>query len=269
MQNLPQSPPSTPGQPFSGQDYFSARVFDSAVAAVDYTQAPSRLTMNRRSIVPPRSVDVSIVERYIPPPSTHEFEGLFDLPGTSLLVDRLVELNPQHGSLVFIYPTKTGGRTFANKHLGPILDPLLRSIVVVGEFSSDLSTSLGRLVAAPELPHFTTVERNLRQLCHRLSSTACATQLFHGAQASFSLDYAKKHLTHLPREQWSPWFEKQEKPRMRQDIEGYWRRARRIPTTTKTALLEEVLDGLKKQEYPEEEPTDKIEIGVYIVVRRA
>jgi hypothetical protein len=35
-------------------------------------------------------------------------------------VDRLVELSHNNGSLAFIYPTKTGAKTFTNQSFGPI-----------------------------------------------------------------------------------------------------------------------------------------------------
>jgi hypothetical protein len=44
-----------------------------------------------------------VVERYIPPTSTTEFEELFSSTGRPFLGGRLIELSTKHGTLFFIY----------------------------------------------------------------------------------------------------------------------------------------------------------------------
>ena len=127
LADLPTSPPNTPGPPIGGDDYFTQKVFDSAVAISDYQNEASSLPKSPRSVVPPSSINVSIVERYIPPSSSNEFVNMFDPNGPSILIDRLVELSPNNGSLAFIYPTRTGALTFMKNYLHPILDPILNT----------------------------------------------------------------------------------------------------------------------------------------------
>ena len=43
LQDLPRSPPSTPGPAIGGEDYFTEKVFDSAVSIADYQQDLSEL----------------------------------------------------------------------------------------------------------------------------------------------------------------------------------------------------------------------------------
>ena len=49
LADLPTSPPNTPGQPISGEDYFTQKVFDSAVPVSDYQEELSSLP---RSLLP-------------------------------------------------------------------------------------------------------------------------------------------------------------------------------------------------------------------------
>ena len=148
LADLPTSPPSTPGPPIGGDDYFTSKIFDSAVQVLDYGGNLKSLPQSPRPVVPPASVDVSIVERYIPPTNKNEFADMFSTRGPSLLVDRLVELSPDNGTLFLIYPTKLGAKTFTEDYLSPLLDPILRSMVVVGGFSSQLGQELGKMEAA-------------------------------------------------------------------------------------------------------------------------
>lgn len=111
LSDLPKSPPSTPGPVVGGEEYFTSKVFDSAVAIPDYQLDSKLLPPSPRPVVPPGSINVSIVERYIPPTNTNEYAEMFAFKGRSLLHDRLVELSPDNGTLLFIYPTRQGGRT--------------------------------------------------------------------------------------------------------------------------------------------------------------
>ncbi|OCL11907.1 hypothetical protein AOQ84DRAFT_286265, partial [Glonium stellatum] len=170
LADLPTSPPGTPGPAIGGDDYFTSKVFDSAVPVSDYQGDSTLLPPSPRPVVVPLTVDVSIVERYIPPTNRHEFADLFTTTGrSSLLLDRLIELSPNNGALLFIYPTRAGARTFMNDYLGPVLDPLLRAMAVVHELSADLGTSLGAMPAADLLPDFRALRARLEAFCARLS----------------------------------------------------------------------------------------------------
>ncbi|KAI9690200.1 MAG: hypothetical protein M1822_009161 [Bathelium mastoideum] len=195
LSDLPTSPPATPAAPLTGNDYFSSKVFDSAVSIVDY-QLERSVPSSPHPAVSPGSLDFSICERYIPPSSVHEFRHMFhplspssaaaagtgNSTGTgtstgtggtsSLLVDRLVELSPRGGRLLFIYPTRAGARTFTTQHLAPILDPIIRSMNVLYHFSHSLQAQLGQMPAAAELLDYDALAANVRQLCAHLSSAS-------------------------------------------------------------------------------------------------
>lgn len=278
--DLPISPPSTPGIPYSGGDYFTTKVFDQAIPAFDFERSVSALQPQAYSslLAPPGSLDFVLVERFIPPPSSNEFSNLFNIKGPSLIVDRLVELSNDNGCLVFIYPTKTGAQTFLQDYLCPIIDPILRAMVVVNGFSADLAATLGRVDAVSELHEFEQLHENLESLCRKLSTGgdssgngegAAQQQCLYGASATFTLAYAAKHEVALDGSVWADWWVKQEKPRVRTVIGRYFRQARRLPMDAEIMpikLIQEVLDGVTA-EAPRRLPAKGVEVGVFIVRR--
>ncbi|KAF4301482.1 hypothetical protein GTA08_BOTSDO06802 [Botryosphaeria dothidea] len=270
MADLPTSPPSTPGPPVGGDDYFTMKVFDSAVQVTDY-EGEVKAARSPRPVVPPGSVDVSIVERYIPPTSASEFAGLYSTSGSrSLLLDRLAELSPDHGTLLFIYPTRTGGRTFMNSYLGPVLDPILRSMHVVHDLSADLGSSLGHMAAVEHLHEFEEMQRRLDTFLHQLNSGKTSERFKLGG-SNFQIVYAKKQEARLARNVWaSDWWIKQEKPRVRSAVSKYFRLAHKLPPEDQvmpTNLIQEVLDGVAKKPYEFGEPKKGVEVGVFVVRR--
>jgi len=286
--DLPSSPPSTPGIPLSGGDYFTTKVFDQAIPAFDFERDVSAPQSRAHSnlLAPPGSVDFVLVERFIPPPSSNEFANLFNLKGPSLIVDRLVELSNDNGCLVFIYPTKLGAQTFMQDYLCPIIDPMLRAMVVVNGFSSDLAATLGRMDAVSELQEFAQLHENMNSVCRRLSTGGggggggggsggdsdendAARQCLHGASATFTLAYAAKHEVALDGGVWADWWVKQEKPRVRSVIGRYFRQARRLPADAEIMpikLIQEVLDGVATKA-PQRLPIKGVEVGVFVVRR--
>lgn len=276
LADLPTSPPATPGPPIGGDDYFTQKVFDSAVPISDYQEDLSGLPRSPRPVVPPSSINVSIVERYIPPTSAHEFADMFNSNGPSLLVDRLVELSPNNGSLVFIYPTRTGAQTFMRDYLGPILDPALRSIVVVNGLSSNLSMILGKMIAVDQMLEFEQMQRSMQTLCAKLTQRSSHMQRFHGHRATFTVAHASKEEVRLDRETWAKdWWSKQEKPRIREAMTRYTQDAQKKSSNenvdrapTPTELVQQLLDYVAKKEYPRErEPTTGIEVSVFVIQR--
>ncbi|KJX98115.1 hypothetical protein TI39_contig433g00002 [Zymoseptoria brevis] len=276
LADLPTSPPSTPGPPIDGDDYFTQKVFDSAVCISDYQEDLSSLPRSPRPVVPPSSINVSVVERYIPPSSSHEFSHMFNPKGPSVLVDRLVELSPDNGTLLFVYPTRVGAQTFMQDYLGPLLDPLLRSIVVVNGLSSDVGRTLGNMPAANSLPDYDQLHRQMKTLCNKLSQRGTSTAGFHGQDAAFSLVHASKQRVRISREAWaSDWWAKQEKPRIREVMTKYAQEAQKRSSNehierapTPTELIQQLLEGVCKKPYPSgQEPTDGIEVSVFIIKR--
>ncbi|GAT23666.1 similar to An02g09030 [Aspergillus luchuensis] len=94
LSNLPSSPPPTPRSLFSGEDYFNPpAVFSSAavVSAYHDFRGPiqPKTTYSPMPIVPPHTVHVSVLERYLPPSSPQEYKDMFSRYRPSFLVDRL------------------------------------------------------------------------------------------------------------------------------------------------------------------------------------
>ncbi|KAJ5354745.1 hypothetical protein N7541_005789 [Penicillium brevicompactum] len=275
LSNLPHSPPSTPRSSTAAEDYFNATVFSSAAvvgAYHDYRGPLQRqMTHAPMPIVPPHSVHISVLERYLPPPSAQEYRDVFCPTRPSFLVDRMSELSPNGGSLLFVYPTKKGASTFKSQYLGPILDPLLRQLVVVNELSADVGRYLGKLSSVSQMDDFATMKANIVALCESLSSPSSK---FHVADAG-------RGSTHLDRNQWSEWFIHQEKARMKEVLSLYWQNGRRSHKSmgpgsgmmgskevTSSGLLSEICDGIRKRRYGEDnEPRDGIELGVFVIRR--
>ncbi|KXG46494.1 uncharacterized protein PGRI_053500 [Penicillium griseofulvum] len=278
LSNLPHSPPSTPRSPATSEDYFNATVFSSAavVGAYHDYRGPLQRQMSHAPmpIVPPRSVHISVLERYLPPTSAQEYRDLFCRTRPSFLVDRLSELSPNGGSLLFVYPTKKGASTFKSQYLGPILDPLLRQLVVVNELSADVGRYLGKLSSVSQMDDFATMKANIVALCESMSDNDSSSR--------FQVADAGRGVTHLDRSLWAEWFIHQEKPRMKEVLSLYWQNGRRSSKSassgcsgmmgnkevTSSGLLSEICDGIRKRRYGEDnEPRDGIELGVFVIRR--
>ncbi|EEQ84100.2 uncharacterized protein BDCG_00905 [Blastomyces dermatitidis ER-3] len=239
LNNLPTSPPSTPNRMSPDDDYFNLTVFSSGAPVPAYASHRDSIsddspgsTHTHTAIVPPYSVHISIVERYLPPPSSQEYRNLFSATGPSVLVDRLRELSPQGGNLVLIYPTKQGARTFKNEYLGPILDPLLRQMVVVNELSADISKALGSMPAIAEMDDFEAMQNNILRLCENLRQRESSLAGPAPTRSSrFTLVYGGKGEICMDRKSWIEWYIQQETPRARDILNGYWRVGYQLPTS--------------------------------------
>ncbi|KAF2207284.1 hypothetical protein CERZMDRAFT_51466 [Cercospora zeae-maydis SCOH1-5] len=269
LPDIPTSPPSTPGQNAAEEDYFTQKVFASAVPISDYQDDLSALPRSPRPIVPPSTVNLAIVERYIPPTSVNEFKEMFSPSGPSLLVDRLVELSPAGGSLVFIYPTKTGAATFMSEYLGPILDPLLRSTQVVNGISANLSQDLGTMAAAKQLQEFEQMRQSVETLCARLAQRG---------RGRYTPIYASKAQVKLERAAWAKdWWPKQEYPRIKETVTRAAQEAQKKQSnrymeraSTPTELVSRLIEGVQKNRYPRgQEPSSGIEVSIFVIQRSA
>ncbi|KNG50998.1 hypothetical protein TW65_71827 [Stemphylium lycopersici] len=262
--DLPKSPPSTPGPAVGGDSYFTSKVFDSAVAIPDYQLDSKLLPPSPRPVVPPGSINVSIVERYIPPTNTNEFAEMFTFRGRSLLYDRLLELSSDDGILLFIYPTKAGAKTFMRQYLGPILDPLLRTVTVVHELHSELGRNLGQMGSVNYLDEYGHLESQVRNFCDMMGDRHANPD----KRAVYEVIHAAKEEILLERSAWADdWWIKQEKPRVRDIVMKYFSKSRKLPSGEMSAatLIQHVLDGVSKREYQDGGPTKGVEVGVFIV----
>lgn len=276
LEELPTSPPNTPGPPIGGDDYFTQKVFGSAVPITDYQQDLSGLPRSPRPVVPPSSIDVSIVERYIPPSSSREFRDMFSVDGPSILIDRLIELSPRNGSLVFIYPTRTGAQTFMQEYLSPILDPVLRSTVTANGLSSELCLSLGSMPAVNLLFEHAELERKITALCAHLTQRSATLARFHGTRANFSISHSSTREVNLCRQAWAKdWWTKQEKTRV---TEAVMRTAQEAQTKSSnrhvdrppsaTELWQKLLKDVETRPYdPGCEPKRGVEVAMFVIKR--
>lgn len=271
LSNLPTSPPSTPGHLSQMDNYFnSTTVFSSASTAHVYHDVYGgvRSVSWPHPIVPPCSIHVSVLERYIPPSTPHEYRDMFSHGRPSVLTDRLLELSPSGGCLLFIYPTRVGANTFKSQYLGPLLDPLLRQLVVVNGFSADVSRDLGRLEAVNYMDDFDTMKTNVEGLCRKLS----------GETAKFTVIEAGTGRASLDRNLWTEWYIQQERPRMKSLLSRSWQISggRHTPTLnspetsggqlSSSMLLSEIIEGIKRRQY-ETFPKGDIELGVFVIRR--
>ncbi|KAJ5240061.1 hypothetical protein N7468_004680 [Penicillium chermesinum] len=274
LSNLPHSPPSTPRSPTSADEYFNATIFSSAavVGAYHDFRGPlqRQVAHTPMPIVPPHSVHISVLERYLPPASAQEYRDVFCPTRPSFLVDRMCELSPSGGTLLFIYPTKKGASTFKSQYLGPILDPLLRQLVVVNGLSADVGRYLGKLTTVSQMDDFATMKANIVTLCEALSSPSSRFHVADSGRSNAQLD----------RSLWAEWFIHQEKARMKEALREYWQNNRRPPVknsgglmsdnkeVTSAMLLSEIFDGIRKRRYGEDsEPLEGVELGVFIIQR--
>ena len=280
MNQIPSSPAATPsGQSAStaSSDYFSlpTRVFSNAVVAMGHQDVlGSSVPSSPHPVVPPSSVNMSILERFIPPASGDEYLNLFSAEGPSALVDRLTELSPSGGSLIFIYPTATGARTFSRAYLGPLLHPLLRTMCSIHNLSMDFGAGVGSIGAVDQMQPFETMSRKIQLLLRKLSRGNSAT---YRKPPTFTLVQSSKQMVDLDRNTWTKWWVHQETPRMRTVVIRYLQRGVMMPTriagqdVTAATLVQEVLDGVTEgRKYLDSDPERAgIEVGVFVIKRTA
>lgn len=260
LSNLPTSPPSTPSQQMMPlDDYFSSTVFCTAAPVPEYHnfRGAVRSAPSPFPIAIPNSIHISVVDRYLPPATTEEYRDMFCHDRPSILTDRLRELSSSGGTMLFIYPTKQGAMTFKTQYLGPILDPLLRQLVVVNGLSADMGRILGRLEIVHHMDDFETMKANIVRLCEQISNPA----------SRFTVVEAGKGSVELDRNLWTEWYIHQERPRMKDLLTRHWQAfGRPMHGHGPSMLLGEILEGIKKRPY-DVEPREGVELGVFIIRR--
>lgn len=275
MAQLPNSPTATPNRSTSGatpSDYFSINIFPKAVVLRDHeTAMRSSVPSSPHPLVVPNSIHISILERYIPPPSVHEYNDLFSTDAPSVLVDRLFELSPQDGTLLFIYPTLAGATTFASTYLGPLLDPLLRSMVGIHALSADIGVSVGKMSAVEHILPYDGTLRKINLLLRQLSRGVSTAPAGPRPAPKFTLLQAGRKTVPLDRATWLEWWIAQEQGRVRTAMDRYFARGNRLPLSkdvTAGALGREILDGLGSRTYAEyDSPREGVEVGVFVIKR--
>jgi hypothetical protein len=171
------------------------------------------------------------MERYIPPASPSEDEATFS-PHSSILYDRLFELSPQGGSILIIYPTKAGAKNFLRKYLGPVLDPILRRLMVLHALPTNLLLGIEKMTAVDGMLEFEQLHERIKGVCNQVN--AAAAELLDGdagpgpnsdsSDSSFA-EGSSIRLVHSSRQQaplnqydWAEWWSQQESNRIRELI---------------------------------------------------
>ena len=279
MAILPTSPPVTPAGAIefgSDDGYFGIKnVIHNCVIMVDRHQpsghpafSPSLISVPATLsslAVPPGTTHVSLYERFIPPRTSQEYIDLFNPREPSSLVDRLTEL-ASNGSLIFIYPTKVGAKRFSSEYLGPVLNPVLRTLILIHGLSADLGTKLGAMESVNSLSSFDDLQRKLRRLLVKLNETMAGN-------SPYSLVSGKAETVQIHRKVWEHWWVQQEAPRVKSIMADYFKRGYGLPTdslVTSTGLAREVLEGVAKRgSSPGEDMGEGngIEVGVFVISR--
>ncbi|KAL9602676.1 MAG: hypothetical protein Q9219_001666 [cf. Caloplaca sp. 3 TL-2023] len=274
---LPNSPMTTPNRPAaeaSMGDYFSMPrtvVFSRGTIAVSHTESRKNLAENPinkavpQTVVAPSSIAISILERFLPPATRAELDDLFKWDQPSALVDRMTELKPGSGTLLFVYPTRRGAMTFRNDYLGPILDPLLRTMIGVHGISPSLVYDIADFETIDAMHDFERLRVKMSQLLASMNRKGA------GNLHQFTISEAGKQSVHLQRDAWAEWFTEQEIPRIRDIMNKYYGRAVNLPQGgdfTAAGLVREIADGVKSRPYEAgEAPREGIEIGVFVIKR--
>ncbi|KAL8833161.1 MAG: hypothetical protein Q9170_004463 [Blastenia crenularia] len=274
---LPSSPMTTPNRPAaeaSMGDYFSMPktiVYAKGTIAASHAESCHNLAENPinkavpQTVVAPSSIAISVLERFVPPATKAEYNDLFKWDQPSALVDRMAELKPDDGKLVFVYPTQNGAMTFRNDYLGPILDPQLRTMIGVHGISPNLVYDIAALEAIDSMHNFERLTVKVAQLL------ASVNRKLGGNGQRFTIAEASKQIVHLERNAWAEWFTEQESPRIRDIMNKYYGRALHLPQAgdfTAAGLVREIIDGIKTRAYEMgEAPRQGIEIGVFVIKR--
>jgi len=272
MAQIPQSPSVTPNsQAPSPPDYFSLNCFPKAVVAHDYQHAlESPTPSSPHPVVAPHTVSVSLLERFIPPPSVHEYADLFSTDGPSVLVNRLWELSPQGGRLIFIYPTAVGASAFRSAYLSPVLDPLLRTMAGVYNLTMEIAEHVNQATVVEKMSSYDQMVRKITTLLRKMNRSPSTMSR---TKPAFTLLKSSKQVVDIERQTWTEWWLNQEENRIKGIVDRYFARGIRLPTVeylTAGALRREIYDGVRTRDYAEYGPArEGIEVGMFVFQRTA
>ena len=248
----------------------------------------------------PLSQQISVLERYIPPTSPHDDQRIFS-NASSTMVDRLFELSPHGGCLLFVYPTKAGAEAFAQAYLGPILEPLLRRLMAVHGMAESFCDSLDKMRAIEFMQDFAGLKRKIENICSRAKPDlghACpkakasdddndddndVTPRAHDAAgSSLRLVYARPDRVRLNPDDWKEWWASQEAGRIKKTISLFYEMGYPMPGNMGPSDLERaIIDGVRPVWAPQmregqgfkrrsrtiDGQSPAIEVGVFVIRR--
>ena len=273
MDEVPASPPATPNAHHSSNDdYFQGHtIFTHAATVPAYhlhtTVSNSMIPRPSNIIAAPSSIQISILERYVPPTTAREIQDFFTLSRRSYLADRLLELSSNNGSLLLIYPTKQGGQTFADQYIGPVIEPFLRRFILLNSLYTNVAAELGRMAAVDGMKTFADMTALLAAMCEALAQRAPAR----GLPSRYDIVHAETAEVVLDRALWKEWYIEQEKPRLRQNLVDYHKSGGRMPSrtgqfeVTPAMLAREVIEGIHQSR--ETAGNVGLEVGVFVIRR--
>lgn len=152
-------------------------------------------------------------------------------------------------------------------YLGPVLDPLLRSVTVVHELSSSLGRNLGEMAAVEHLANYEALRNQVEQFLQKLNHGPSSFTPGSSGRTSYTLIHAAKEDLILERKAWaSDWWIKQEKQRVRDLVLKYFRK--KVPNSelTSNSLIQEILDGVAQRECPSTGKGPRgVELGVFLI----
>ena len=161
---------------------------------------------------------------------------------------------------------------FKRDYLGPILEPLLRSICIVHGIPLEAGKKVAEMLAVNRMLEYSEFRARLQAFCNTLNDGSLAHERNHGRGVKFSVEYASKQEMLLPKEVWAAhWYTKQEKPRISHILNSFFSKgseSKKLPDEqdiTAPNLVKEILDRVSKDSYTRGEPTKGVEFGVYVV----
>lgn len=272
MDEVPASPPATPNTNYLSDDYFQDQTIFTHAAVVPAYHSQSNLSTNigprpTNIIAAPCSIQISILERYLPPTTAKEANDFFTLSRRSYLADRLLELSSNNGTLLLVYPTQAGGSTFANKYIGPVIEPFLRQFILLNGLYIDIAVELGRMAAVSRMKSFEQIKGLISNMCQELSQRAPSR----GLPSRYEIVHAEANEVVLDRALWIDWYIEQEQPRLRQNLVDYHKAGGRMPSrngqieTTTGMLAREVVEGIRSSRAAAGDAG--MEVGVFVIRR--
>ncbi|KAK5106813.1 hypothetical protein LTS08_000936 [Lithohypha guttulata] len=271
VEDFPKSPPATPS--FSGDSYFGDQTVFTHAAQVP-VHHELRVPANNGAAPPQRHIMIAeanlvVLERFIPPTTLEETHDFFNANSCrSYLADRLPELASNTGSLLLIYPTGKGAKTFSKHYVGPVLDPLLREMTVLKALNTNAAERLGRMSGTDKMYEFEQMKSKIQDFCISMNSRQATRR----SGTEFTLIYSDRPEIVLDRDTWMTWFVEQEQSRMKQDLVEYHRDGGKLPggerdknELTAGMLAREIIEGFRKSK--NEAGNVGVEIGVFVIRR--
>ncbi|KAL8688195.1 MAG: hypothetical protein Q9218_005833 [Villophora microphyllina] len=278
---MPSSPLTTPNRPAAEAnmaDYFSmpkTTIYTKGATVLSHAEVRrngnqhSNINSLPQTVVAPSSITLSVLERYILPATRQEHEDLFEVNQPSALVDRMTELKPDNGVLIFIYPTRTGGKAWKKQHLNPILDPQLHTMNQANGMPMNLVHAIGFFEARKAMYEYELLRLKISELVKNMNAKG------NGNLHQFTVAAASKQFVHIGRDALVEWYLEQELPRIRALIDNYYGRTLlRVsqdappPDFTSAGFVSQIINSVKTRPYDAASlPRDDIEVGVFVIKR--